>query len=122
VEITSSRRVHSKTEFYLDELNSNTKKPMSLALFDYAIHHLLKILRVLRMQSGHMLLIGLGGSGRQSLVRLACHIRDQELHQYEITKSYTKEQWRESLQKLMVQTAVDAKESCLLLADHQMTK
>lgn len=49
VEITSNRRVHSKVGFYLDELNSNTKKPMNLALFDYAIQHLLKIIRVLRM-------------------------------------------------------------------------
>jgi dynein heavy chain len=70
------RRVQSKIEFYLDELNADTKKPLNLAIFDYAIEHLLKIIRILRMQQGHALLIGLGGSGRQSLVRLACHIRD----------------------------------------------
>lgn len=58
------RRVFAKVQFYLDELNSNTKKPLNLALFDYAIEHLLKLIRVLRMQQGHALLIGLGGSGR----------------------------------------------------------
>ena len=63
-EIVSIRRVYAKVEYYLDELNANTKKPLSLALFDYAIEHLLKILRIIRMQQGHALLIGLGGSGR----------------------------------------------------------
>jgi dynein heavy chain len=47
--VTSIRRVTTKVEFYLDELNSNSKKPLNLAMFDYAIEHLLKILRVLRM-------------------------------------------------------------------------
>ena len=37
---------------------------MNLALFEYAINHILRILRVITMSQGHMLLIGLGGSGR----------------------------------------------------------
>lgn len=75
-EVSSMPRVYAKVQYYLDELNANTKRPLNLALFDYAMEHLLKLIRVLRMQQGHALLIGLGGSGRQSLTRLACHIRD----------------------------------------------
>ena len=54
----------TESERFLDDSNIVSKKPLTLILFDYAIDHLLHILRVLRMKRGHMLLVGLGGTGR----------------------------------------------------------
>jgi dynein heavy chain len=49
---------------------------MNLVLFNYALQHILIILRVLRQPKGHGLLVGMGGSGRKSFTYLAAFIAD----------------------------------------------
>ena len=61
----------------LDSYNSVSQRPMDLVLFSYAVIHLLRICRVLKMHKGNALLIGVGGSGRQSLSYLAAFLMDQ---------------------------------------------
>jgi len=65
----------SLTESLLN-YNEITQRPMDLVLFDYAIIHLLRICRILKMHKGNALLIGVGGSGRQSLSHLAAFLMD----------------------------------------------
>lgn len=55
--------------------NDRDKKiDLDLVLFDYAVTHLLRICRIIRMYKGNALLIGVGGSGRQSLSFLASYL------------------------------------------------
>jgi dynein heavy chain len=58
----------------LNNYNLVSDKPMDLVLFNYALEHVLIILRILRQPKGHALLVGLGGSGRKSFTYLSSSI------------------------------------------------
>lgn len=86
-----------KIEEYLDDYNSTSKTPMKLILFLDACDHVARICRVLRQPLGNALLLGVGGSGRQSLARLATYISNYKSFQIEVVKGYGMKDWRENL-------------------------
>ena len=61
---------------------------MNLIFFNEAIFQILKISRILNLERGNALLIGLGGSGRTSLSILSSFIREFSTYNIEISKDY----------------------------------
>ena len=66
-EIQDRDKLQACCEEALNQYNMMTEKPMELVLFSFALEHLVRISRILKQPSGPAMLVGGGGSGRQTL-------------------------------------------------------
>jgi dynein heavy chain len=109
----------SVIETKLNEYNESNAM-MDLVLFEDAIEHVTRISRILSSPGGNAMLIGVGGSGKQSLSRLASFISGFEVRQLPITSSYKMEDLQEALQELFKQAGVKGQSIVWLLTDSQI--
>jgi dynein heavy chain len=105
----------------LEELNNESGSlQMDLVLFEDAIDHTVRIYRVLRQNRGSLMLVGVGGSGRQSLTRLASFIAELDVKLLDIRKGYRVSDWREDIKQLYLATGLEKKNTVFLFLDSQI--
>lgn len=73
-EIVFLFQLQKTCEEMLEDYNQINTAQMNLVLFMDALKHVTRISRIIRQPLGNALLLGMGGSGRQSLTRLAAHM------------------------------------------------
>lgn len=81
--------LRTRVSYFLSKYNETyPSRAMNIVLFDDAMRHLIRITRCLGMPKGCLLLVGVGGSGKQSLTRLASYCASSVLFQITLSKSY----------------------------------
>lgn len=119
-EVTDMDMFREVSEGLLVKYNEVSRKPMDLTLFDFALEHLSRISRVLKQPESHILIVGVGGSGRQSLSRLATHIAGYEFYQFEMGKDDGIKEWRDSLKNILRKTSLSTNQNVLFLYESQV--
>ncbi|KAK9829119.1 hypothetical protein WJX72_004004 [[Myrmecia] bisecta] len=119
-EVSGQGRLLAKIEEYLADYNLQNKSRMDLVLFLYAAEHICRISRIIKQPFGNALLVGVGGSGRQSLTRIATFMAEYALFSIEISKSYTVVEWREDLRTVLRKAGVAGQPTVFLFSDTQL--
>jgi dynein heavy chain len=93
---------------------------MDLVLFDQAMEHVSRIGRILFQPCGNALLVGVGGSGKQSLSKLTAFILNQDVFRIVVSTNYGLGDLKTDIQTLFTKTGVAGLEMLFLMTDSQI--
>ncbi|GIY35616.1 dynein beta chain, ciliary [Caerostris darwini] len=93
--------------------------PMDLVLFEDAVRHICRITRILE-SGGNALLVGVGGSGRQSSAALAAYICNLHLHQPTLHSEYDIQDFKADIGSLYLRAGVKNIGSLFMMSDAQV--
>ncbi|NXX48555.1 DYH17 protein, partial [Tricholaema leucomelas] len=105
----------------LDSYNE-VNAAMSLVLFEDALSHICRISRILESPRGNALLVGVGGSGKQSLARLAAYISNLDVFQITLRKGYSIPDLKMDLASQYLKAAVKNMPTVFLMTDSQVAE
>ncbi|CCW66761.1 unnamed protein product [Phytomonas sp. Hart1] len=103
----------------LSEYNDNYVE-MNLVLFNQAIEHVCRISRITSNPRGNAFLIAIGGSGKQSLARLASFINGHDVFQILVTSTYDIADFRSDMQELYRKCGLKGYPFAFILTDTQV--
>ncbi|KAG8226803.1 hypothetical protein J437_LFUL002849 [Ladona fulva] len=93
---------------------------MNLVLFEDAMMHICRISRILESPRGNALLVGVGGSGKQSLSRLSASISNLDVNQVQLRKGYSASDLKDDLTAMYLRVGLKNVGTMFLMSDAQV--
>ena len=121
-EVANVEKMVLLMEEYLEEYNADSTNAMNLVFFMDAAEHATRIARILRQPRGNAMLVGVGGSGKQSLTRFASFVAGFKCFSIELSRGYGSQEFRDDLKNLYQQTGIDGVPTVFLFTDTQIVE
>ncbi|XP_023277881.1 dynein heavy chain 6, axonemal [Seriola lalandi dorsalis] len=119
-DLTDMNKIQTVLQDYLDDYNMTFSKKTKLVFFQDAVEHVSRIARMIRQERGNSLLVGVGGTGKQSLTRLAAHICGYRCFEIELSRGYNYDSFHEDLRRLYKMAGVEGRDMVFLFTDTQI--
>jgi dynein heavy chain len=118
-QIADSEKLKKVLDAKLTEYNESNAL-MDLVLFTQAMEHICRISRIIDTPRGNALLVGVGGSGKQSLTRLSSFISGFAVVQLKLTASYGMSDFKADVFNLYSATGLKGQSLVFLFTDQQI--
>ena len=114
--------VFSNQEYYDRGCVAGRDIPPNIVLFPQYCQHVVAAARVLRQPGGNLLMIGMGGTGKKSVVQLASYMEFCEMYQPVVSKHYQLGEFKEDVRKVMLKAGVEDIKVTLFLNDRNIVQ
>jgi len=121
-EISDYEKLTKTLVEYMQEYNLDLNQNLDLVLFKEACQHITRICRILIQPRGNVLLIGVGGCGKQTLTKMASFIIGCQISSLTTKKNYSQKNFREDISQCAIKPAgLEGKMISLIITDNQIT-
>lgn len=105
-----------------EEYNERTMTKLHMVLFNDMLEHLTRVHRALRMHRGNVLVVGTGGSGKKSAIKLASFAANYQLFQIVLNRGYNEASFREDMKSLYNMAGVENKKVVFMFTSADIKK